>query len=360
MNNFPTTSNGSAQGAGLKELLEKFKFIRVLDSNPQNKVISLLGKIDRQDAIVTMEKMHFMYDTNVLKKEDGRNTPVLHKCEDEFSCLKSIQQMRDIASNDIYYWGTSLLKQDMDRNPTAKINLVWPATPVHIRKYEAQNFHVIRETPEVYQRVVKPYIEEMSSESRLRWVHNILYNGSESERVVYKDFVEGQDVPKGFLILPDMKWDGVNLDSLYLVALVFRSDIRSLRDLRPQHKPWLVEVLNKIRTVVPACYNYAIHPDELRVFVHYQPSYYHFHIHVVNVRHSGLGDGVSVGKAVLLEDIIEQLNFLGDEGFAGRTITYILGENHDLWKLGMAQEVARQLREDGIPKAPEVISDFSD
>lgn len=246
----------------LQQLLDRFKFRRVLNSNPQTKVISLLGIIDGEDAIVTMEKMHFNYDTNVLKTENGRNTPVLHNCEDEFSCLKSIQELREIASNDIYYWGASLLKQDIIRNPTAKVNLIWPATPVHIKKFEAQDFHVIRETPAIYKKVVEPYIEEMCSGGRLKWVQNILFNGAESERVVYKDFVkEGSN--DGFLILPDMKWDGVNLDSLYLVAIVFRSDIRSLRDIRPEHKPWLVQMLNKIRTVVPGCYNYGIHPDKL-------------------------------------------------------------------------------------------------
>ncbi|SCV00561.1 LAME_0G10550g1_1 [Lachancea meyersii CBS 8951] len=360
MNYSPVTSssNESSQKTGLQNLLNKFKFVRTLNSNPQIKVISLLGQIDGQDAIVTMEKMHFVYDTNVLKKGLGRNTPVLHNCEDEFSCIKSIEEMREIAANDIYYWGAGLLKQDLEHNPTAKINLIWPATRVHIRKYEVQDYHMVRETPEMYQRVVKPYIEEMSSESRLKWVQNILYNGAESERVVYKDFIE-ENFPKGFLVLPDMKWDGVTLDSLYLVALVFRTDIRSLRDLRPEHKPWLIELITKIKTVIPACYNYAIHPDELRIFLHYQPSYYHFHIHIVNVKHAGLGDGISSGKAVLLEDIIEQLNFLGENGFAGRTITYVMGGNHDLWKRGMKEEVSRQLREDGIPKAPKIINDFA-
>lgn len=95
------------------------------------------------------------------------------------------------------------------------------------------------------------------------------------------------------------------------------------------------------------------------MFVHYQPSYYHFHIHIVNVKHSGLGDGIAAGKAVLLEDIIEQLDFLGPEGFMGRTLTYVLGENHDLWNRGMEAEVSKQLERDGIPKLPKVVNDFS-
>ncbi|SCU84178.1 LAMI_0C06546g1_1 [Lachancea mirantina] len=341
----------------LGSLIKKFMFHRILDSNPQTKVISLLGKIDSQDAIVTLEKTHFTYDTNVFRAENGRNTPVLHNCEAEFSCLKSIEELKEVASNDIYYWGMSLLRQDMGQNPTAKINLIWPATAVHIRKYDSQRLHVIRETPDIYSSIVEPYIVEMCSQQRLQWVRNILHHGAESDRVVYRDFVES-NAKDGFLILPDMKWDGVNLDALYLVAIVFREDIRSLRDLRPEHKPWLVSMLNKIRSVVPGCYNFTIQPDELRIFIHYQPSYYHFHIHIVNVKHPGIGAGASAGKAVLLEDVIEQLNFLGQAGFRNKTITYILGENHDLWGRGLKDVVERELDSSGIPKSPTVVNDF--
>ncbi|AET38630.1 5'-(N(7)-methyl 5'-triphosphoguanosine)-(mRNA) diphosphatase Ecym_3126 [Eremothecium cymbalariae DBVPG len=339
-----------------QSLIKKFKFRKILDSNPQMKVISLLGHIDGKDAIVTLEKTHFSFDTNT-KKEDQEEV-VLHHCENEFSCIKGIQELKELCTNDIYFWGVSTLKQDIDQHPTAKINLIWPATPVHIKKYEQQQLHVCRETPQIYERVVKPYIDEMCNNGRLQWVYNILHNGAESERIIYKDFVE--DSPKdGLLILPDMKWDSVNLDSLYLVALVYRDDIRSLRDLRPEHQDWLRTLNNKIRMVVPGCFNYFIKPDELRLFIHYHPSYYHFHIHVVNVKHPGLGDGIAVGKAILLEDIIETLNYLGPEGYSNKTISYVIGENHDLWKRGLKEEVGKQLIADGIPKGPDIINDFS-
>lgn len=344
--------------ADFSSLINRFKFTRVLDSNPQTKIISLLGKIDSKDAIITAEKTHFSFDTNVSKAQDGRSTPVLHHCENELSCINSIEELKEIASNDIYFWGMSVMRQDMERNPTAKLNLIWPATAVHVKKYDQQQFHMVRETPEIYTRLVKPYVEEMSNNGRLKWVHNILYEGAESERVVYKDFSENNS-KEGFLILPDMKWDGVNLDALYLVAIVYRDDIKSLRDLRPEHKEWLTGLYNKIRSVIPGCYNYAISPDELRIFIHYQPSYYHFHIHIVNIRHPGLGDGIAAGKAVLLDDAIESLNHLGPEGFMNKTISYVIGENHDLWSRGLNEEVESQLEKDGIPKPPRIINDFS-
>lgn len=345
--------------ANIETLIARFQYDRVLDSNPQTKVVSLLGTIDNKAAIVTAEKTHFSVDETIQKPgANGRRTPIFFQCENEYSCVNSIQQLKEIASNDIYYWGLAVLRQDMEHNPTAKLNLIWPATPVHIRKYEQQNLHLVRESPELYTRVVEPYVQELCEQGRLKWVNNILYGGAEADRVVYKDFSE-DNKDDGFIILPDMKWDAVNLDALYLVAIVYRADIRSVRDLRPKDREWLIRLNNKIRSIVPACYNYAVHADELRIFVHYQPSYYHFHIHIVNIRHPGLGDGIAAGKAFLLEDIIESLGYLGPNGFMNRTLTYVIGDNHELWNRGLKDAVEHQLEKDGIPKLPKVVNKFN-
>jgi hypothetical protein len=61
------------------------------------------------------------------------------------------------------------------------------------------------------------------------------------------------------------------------------------------------------------------------------PSYYHLHIHIVHTDYQG-SDGMAVGKAWLLDDVIEQLTLLGPEGFKRKTITVIVGEESDLWK----------------------------
>ncbi|CCK70947.1 5'-(N(7)-methyl 5'-triphosphoguanosine)-(mRNA) diphosphatase KNAG_0F02850 [Huiozyma naganishii CBS 8797] len=340
-------------------LIRKFKFAKVLDSNPQAKVISLQGTIDGQDAIVTAEKTHFAFDETVRRQsEHGESLPLFYHCENEYSCINGVEQLKELTSNDIYHWGLAVIKQDIEYNPTAKLNLIWPATKVHIRKYEQQNFHMVKETPEIYEKVVKPYIDEMSNPERLKWVYNILYEGAEENQVVYKDYSE--EKPKdGFVILPDMKWDGINVDSMYLVAIAYRDDIKSLRDLKPTHIEWLTALNTKIKSVIPACYNYAVSPDELRIFVHYQPSYYHFHVHIVNVKFQGSGNGIAVGKAILLDEIIELLNYLGPSGFEGKTIPYVIGENHDLWARGLDEEVRNQMKEEGIPKAPKIIENFT-
>lgn len=92
-------------------------------------------------------------------------------------------------------------------------------------------------------------------------------------------------------------------------------------------------IRNSILEIVPT--KYPIARDQLRLYVHYQPSFYHFHIHVVNANYTGLGHTILAGKAILLEEVIESLKLLGEDGFSKKTITYGLSESHDLWNLGM-------------------------
>ena len=64
---------------------------------------------------------------------------------------------------------------------------------------------------------------------------------TESERIVYED----PDTQNGFILLPDMKWDGKTIESLYLVAIVHKHGIKSLRDLDESHLPLLRNILKK-------------------------------------------------------------------------------------------------------------------
>lgn len=319
----------------LNELINKFEFEKVLASNPQTKTLVMLGTIDDKPGIITVEKSHFTIDENL------DDVLPIKKCDSEFACINSMSEIKTITQNDIYYWGLCILKQDIDKSPTAKLNLIYPATETHIKKYTTQQLQLINETPEMYEKYVVPYINKMVGD-RLKWVRNILYEGAEADRIVYNDL----DEKTGFVLLPDMKWDGINIDSLYLVSIVYRDDIKSLRDLNITHIDWLNEINVKIRNSVSSCFK--IKPDHLRLFIHYQPSYYHFHIHVVNILHPGLGDGIAAGKAIILEDLIDQLSYLGEDGFKKRTISYVIGENHELWRSGLKDEHYKNLKKQGI------------
>lgn len=115
-----------------------------------------------------------------------------------------------------------------------------------------------------------------------------------------------------------MKWDLHTTESLYLVAIVRNTILRSLRDLRRDN----IDLLRSIRS---EAYNivmerWGLTANQLRLYIHYQPSYCksalryvfatlisfipdHFHVHILHADYDA-GKSMSVGQAHLLEDVI--------------------------------------------------------
>lgn len=286
----------------IKDIKECFKFIRVLDNDPLGKKVIILGEIRNQNAILTMEKTSFG-EINEL--------PILN--------------VDLIANNDIYYWSMVTLDQTLRTLPSAKANLIYPATEKHINKYQKSVYHMVKETPEVYQSIVKPYIMTQRMD-QIKWVKNILFDGVESDRVLFKN--------EDYIVLPDMKWDGKSIESLYCCCIVYDESISSIRDLNSNHIEYLERIQESLLKEVSDKYD-GITRDKLRLYVHYQPTYYHFHIHVVNVDFTGLPGSMNVGKAILLNDVIEDLKVRGKEGMASKTMVYSIYDTHALWSAGL-------------------------
>lgn len=294
------------------ETLRNFKFERILREDSLNHLVVFLGSFpdlegDGSDiqAILRLEKTAF----------NPAQIPSI------FNALSGIAKVRLEQSTDIYTWMFGWLGPGREQD--LKINIICPATDVHIRKYTKQERLIVRETPELYEKLVKPYIHAFPP-SRTQWVENILAGGSEQEKVL----VSSPD----FMILPDMKWDLKTISSLYLLAITQDRSIRSLRDIRKCHLPLLNDIYNEAERVVQQ--RWGLGKGSLRMFVHYQPSYYHFHVHIVNVNYDGLL-GMSVGQAHLLDDIISLLELETDENlgvFQKMTLTYGLGDQHGLYE----------------------------
>jgi len=102
-------------------------------------------------------------------------------------------------------------------------------------------------------------------------VRKILSHETEAHKILYED----PSPDSGYLIIPDMKWDLRTVGSLYLVALVHTTDIRSLRSLRGHHLPLLKSIRREAAQVAKERWN--IPYEGLRLFVHYQPSYCEHH-----------------------------------------------------------------------------------
>ncbi|MBW0479769.1 hypothetical protein O181_019484 [Austropuccinia psidii MF-1] len=306
-------------------LLRSFKFDKVLNEDPSHHTIHLLGSVacpsfdDVVPAILVANKTHFSNDSDWLST---------------FTSKDSIQSVKIIGKNDIYHWSLGWLASQRpayQENPDVKLSLIVPATELHIRKYSKQTQKIIRETPELYKSVVLPYIQSTPS-TRLSWLHNILNHQTESERIIYED----PSPTNGFMIIPDLKWDQTTHSSLYLLCIVRDGSIRSLRDLRSKHLPILHAIRSKATQAIEEKYN--VPTKELRLFVHYQPSYYHFHVHITHVDHIGF-QGIAVGQAHLLDEIIDNLELDAENKsesskpyFDRRTFVYGLGSHHGLFE----------------------------
>src|SRR5208282_2707843 len=113
----------------------------------------------------------------------------------------------------------------------------------------------------------------------------------------------------------------------HLLAVVERRDIWSIRDLRKKHIAWLKDMKCKIVQATVKTYP-ELEEDLLKLYVHYQPTYYHFHMHIVHVALEA-GPTQATGKAIGLESIISQLETMGGGDEAGMdavALTYTVGE----------------------------------
>ncbi|KAG0017333.1 hypothetical protein BGZ82_000797 [Podila clonocystis] len=193
------------------------------------------------------------------------------------------------------------------------MSVIFPATETHILKYSRQDRKMITETAQIYHDAVLPWIESQPI-SRIQWVYNILDGLKETENILFRH----GDPDTGFIVLPD------------------RADIRSLRDLKTQHLPLLKTIRDKILALVPEKFP-GVDEDEVRMFVHYHPSYYHFHVHVTHV--SAMVPGSTVGQSHLLDTIIDNIENIDPEYYAKASIRYALGVNHPVYGLVTGKKI---------------------
>ncbi|OIW28399.1 scavenger mRNA decapping enzyme [Coniochaeta ligniaria NRRL 30616] len=308
----------STGNAGAEALVPKFQFELQLNQDQAGRRTSLYGTIDSQPALLILERAPFPTNPDYLLSVAG-----------------TLSTLKNLGANDIYHWylasSGAIDHPDADSFADLKINLIYPCTEQHIKKYSKQGVRFVLETPEIYAGHVRPFMQAKREAGRLNWVFNIIEGRKEQENILHRS-PRGEDPEEGFLLLPDLNWDRVTLDALHLLGLVERRDIWSLRDLRKKHVPWLRHMRAKLLEAATNVYP-AIEQDQLKLYVHYQPTYYHFHIHIVHVQLEA-GATQATGKAVGLESIIEQLEVMqGDDeaGMDGITLGYTLGEASELW-----------------------------
>jgi len=318
--------------------------------------ITLLGTINSENALLTLERAAFPPSSETIT--------VLHS---------TIANVKNLGANDIYAWYLANIQPSVS-TPDLKINLVYPCTAAHIKKYSPQTTRVVTETPSIYRDYVRPYMQRKREEGRLNWVYNIVEGRTEQEDVILRQPTELGHDREGFLLLPDMNWDRKTMGSLRILGLVERRDLWSLRDLRRGDVGWLRRMIEKIEESVEKIY--GVDRDTLKLYVHCeclfvtsdpsqksrilmlavlrtprlspttdQPTYYHFHIHIITTSHDPSATQATL-KAFSLPNLIAQLETLAPEcdSLADTSVTYTIGEASELWA-----EVFGPLKEGKLP-----------
>ncbi|KRH95300.1 hypothetical protein M153_100046389 [Pseudoloma neurophilia] len=175
--------------------------------------------------------------------------------------------------------------------------LITPCTEHHIAKYSPVSYK--RETYDQYQKYLK------ESKLSCEWIKQII-NG-EKEEIIAQNEIS--------VIIPSYKWNKKDISDLYLLAFFKDDQIFTLRELKQQQ---LENVKNFIFKTVKE--KYGILSDQIMLFFHYRPSYYHCHVHITNIAKLHLG--MVVGRGVLLDDVLENLK-LDSEYYKKRDMFYI-------------------------------------
>lgn len=181
---------------------------------------------------------------------------------------------------------------------------------------------IIRETPELYNEVTLPFL--IGSQLSLEWVYNILEHKQEAERIVFED----PDPTNGFVLIPDLKWDGKAVETLYLLAITHQRKIKSLRDLNASHIPLLKNIREAGIKAIQE--KYGIEESRLRIYFHYQPSFYHLHIHFNPL--SNEAPGIFCEKSHLLDTVISNLEIVPDY-YKKATLSFVAYEGQELLEI---------------------------
>ena len=123
------------------------------------------------------------------------------------------------------------------------------------------------------------------------------------------------------MILPDISWNRESVDELHYIAIIKHKNVKTLRDLNSNHLEMLKVIDEKGKETISK--RHSIDCNNIISFVHYYPTYYHFHIHFMNIMHPSAFEG----KNHYIHNIIQNIKICSDY-YQKVDIQLILPVNH--------------------------------
>jgi m7GpppX diphosphatase len=225
--------------------------------------------------------------------------------EKEFKNIKlSIDNNNLPGNNTISYKGDDL-------------DIFYHCDKEHLNINKKSKYIIINETSKEYNTKILPYIKSIY-ETNVKWIHNIINNKSEKDRIFYRD--------EKIIIAQDISWNSKHKDEFYILTIP-TENIMTIRDLRKKH-------INLLKHMKEQCINVAkkfgVDSNQLYFFFHYHPSFYHLHLHCCIVNHKELS--TKYFRCKMLETIVSNLE-RNSHFYKNGDILFEIPDNHVIAKL---------------------------
>lgn len=249
-----------------------FKIIEILSNSINHKKINILGYIENEIALITLEKQNF-----IVKNIENY--------------LKSISLDNLIHKNDSY------LKYEFNISETNILSIIYDPSLETINKLRNKVSKLKLESNMDYLN------KDINFDKNTKWIQNILNGSNENEKIIYQD--------NDFILLPDYKWtDYNNIDNIYYLGIAKKYNnkyIKCLREINFEHLNFLEKMLSMTELIEK---NHNLKKNSIISYVHYPPSFYIFHVHYVYINNDMFKGGFP--RNILLTDIIQNIKIKSD------------------------------------------------
>jgi m7GpppX diphosphatase len=122
------------------------------------------------------------------------------------------------------------------------------------------------------------------------WIYDILDEKKEKELRVFEN--------EHFMLQKDIKFnEGDDIQTLYCLAIPKQRDLKSIRDLNASHLPLLKSMLEECYPAMEKMF--GLKKNKFKpAFFHYQPTYYHLHVHFIHVVATPHDNSVSLEQVI--------------------------------------------------------------
>ena len=140
-----------------------------------------------------------------------------------------------------------------------------------------------KETYEEYLKFIDSYNIEKD-----KWIYNIIDCICEQDKIIYRD--------KICIIIPTYTFNGIDINKLHILSMPIDKSLRCLRDLNGSHINLLLYMKNKTIEIILS--KYGLNESNLKIYIHYEPTTYHLHIHFVNIEFTEANSSVEYSHEI--------------------------------------------------------------